>query len=207
MTDVRGARIVRLIEDPAVTGDLLLIGFALAAQRDFGWKDETRRVASLLWPESEGFRLDIAMKNDIRTYKPVLPVARRCTHPLARKVGTCKRNAISSKFLTDWATGEKAYAGGCSKHLAWFKEAMDINLEAKPDGPPLPHANRGGALRVHFPRLDWRTFWRNLDPGWVEHPERESWPKPDLSLVLGDGEGGLAAVPMLSVVPIGGASS
>lgn len=71
----------------------------------------------------------------------------------------------------------------------------------------MPRADHRSALAPHFPELDWQAFWRLLDPRWVEHPEVSPWPKPSLQLVLGDGESrGLHGVPLLSVVPIGGAS-
>lgn len=65
----------------------------------------------------------------------------------------------------------------------------------------MPYANHGGALRVHFPQIKWPVFWRKLDPRWVEHPEGIAWPKPTLSLVLGDDVGeGQRDRPLLTAV-------
>lgn len=209
MTDVRGARIVRLIKDPAVGGDLLLVGLALAAKFDLGLRYDAEKgeLATLLWPEAHdpNWKTRQAFKSDIRMYKPPAPVRWRCTAPTPRKP-ECGRNATTSGYLTDWLIGTMTPVGGCSRHLQWFAELRRANYAAKPDVPPLPCANYGGALRVHFPHIDWPAFWRELDASWVEHPEAHVWPRPDFSLVLGDGEGGLAAAPLLSLVPIGGAS-
>lgn len=206
MTDVRGARIVRLLEDPAVTGDLLLVAVSLSAQYDFGWKEtKFHRISPMLWQGQSVWRLKMALKDDMRTYKPPNPGARGCTAPMLRRSTECGRNASAWGYVTDWSTGEMSYSGGCSRHRDWFHQQSRANWKAKPEVPPLPCANHGGALTAHFPRLDWRKAWRRLDPTWVEHPEGKPWPKPDLMLVLGDDEGGSGS-PLLSVVLSGGAS-
>lgn len=210
MTDVRGARIVRLLDDPALGGDLLLVAVALAAKYDFGWDygNSLNTLGARLWPEfaQRGWRIRDVFKRDIRTYRPPTDFKRVCGSPMIRRETPCGMSATSWGYVTDWATGEKSYVGACSRHRAWFNAATDANRALKPDVVPLPCANHGGALAVHFPRVDWRAFWARLDPLWVEHPEQKPWPKPDLQLVLGEGAPGDGATPLLSLVPIGGAS-
>lgn len=190
MNDVRGARIVRLIEDPNVGGDLLLVGLGMAARYDFGLDHggSLTGLAKLLWSNSDmsNFRIRETFRKDMRTYKPPEKGFGICTAPMIRRGGTCGRNASCSGWLTDWETGEAHPAGGCSRHAQWFDDLSRKNWAAKPESPPLPCANHGGALVPHFPRIDWPKFWRRIDPRWVEHPEAKPWPKPDLTLVLGD---------------------
>lgn len=190
MTDARGARIIRLIEDPAVGGDLLLVAIGLAAKYDFGLDHggTTNGLAELLWSTSDmsAFKVRQTFQRDVRTYKPPTFGRGICTAPMVRRSGTCGSKATWLGYLTDWATGDAKPAGGCSRHRAWFESQSRANWAAKPENPPLPCANHGGALVRHFPRVDWRKFWRRLDPSWVEHPEAKPWPKPDLTLLLGD---------------------
>jgi hypothetical protein len=190
VSDARGARIVRLIEDPAVGGDLLLVALGMAAKYDFGLRYGTKLdgLAGMLWSTSQtsAFRIREALRRDARTYKPPESGGRLCTAPMIRRAGECGKSASASGYLTDWSTGEMRLAGGCGRHVSWFWDLSKANWAARPEAPPLPCANHGGALVSHFPRIDWRKFWRRLDSRWVEHPEVKPWPKPDLTLVLGD---------------------
>lgn len=211
MTDVRGARIVRLMDDPQIGGDLLLVAIALAAKYDLGWDygGTVDAMADRLWPttaKTRSWYIRNVFKSDMRTYCPPSPNRHCCTAPMIRRDNECGRAATTWGHVTDWDTGERTYIGACSRHYAWFNATDKAGRQARPANPPLPCANHGGLLVPHFPRLDWPAFWARLDPNWVEHPEAKPFPKPDLALVLGDGEGGLAVAPLLSVVPIGGAS-
>lgn len=201
MTDVRGARIVRLIEDPEVSGDLLLLGVGLAAKLDFGLDVGDFTFSTLggrLWSSFTGdlsvWKTREAFRRDMRTYRPPGFGGRTCTAPMVRRSGECGKGASSSGYLTDWATGEMRPVVACSRHRSWFWDLTAANRAERPDSPPLPCANYGGALVPHFPRIDWRKFWRRLDPSWVEHPETKPWPKPDLTILLGDAEDTSAAV-------------
>lgn len=208
MTDVRGDRIVRIIEDPDIGGDLLLGALAIAAKYDFGlnYGGTLNRLGALLWPDrtkqQQLCSAKDAFRSDIRTYQPP-ELDRACTAPMLKRDDRCGRNASMYGYITDWATGEQIPVGGCSRHRAWFQRLSQANWAAKPEDPPLPYANHGGALRKHFPLVNWPAFWRQLDPRWVEHPERELWPKPVLQLVLGDGEteNNGKPQPLLAAVP------
>jgi len=208
--DARGARIVRLIQDPDLGGDLLLVGLGLAAIYDFGMSYENGidGIGDLLWssPPDPHWKIRETFRRDFRRYQPETPRIRLCTASMIRREDLCGRPATTWGHTTDWDTGELAYIGACTRHYGWFDAHKRANWQGKPDVVPLPYANHGGVLARHFPRVDWPDFWRRLDPSWVEHPERTTRPRPDFSLVLGDGEGGLAAAPSLSLVPIGGVS-
>lgn len=109
---------------------------------------------------------------------------------MIRREGLCGRHQIyASGAVTDWATGEMHHLAVCSRHKGWFDEQRWANQAAQPTQPenvPLPPANHGGVLAKHFPEINWPKFWRKLDPSWVEHPEVVPWPKPPLTLLLGD---------------------
>jgi hypothetical protein len=210
MTDIRGTRIVRLAQDPALSGDLLLLGMCLASVYDFGLQYENglNGIGEILWPDSPHphWRVRGVFKQDIRTYRPSLQEAhrRRCTAPMQRRDTACGTRCSNWAVVTDWATGEQTDVAACSRHRAWMEAVRAANFAEKPDIVPLPYANAGGLLCKHFPRIDWPKFWRQLHPKWVEHPERTARPKPDLTLVIGQGskEGRRGS---LSLVPVGGA--
>lgn len=189
MSDVRGTRIVRLIGDPAIGGDLLLVAVGLAAKYDFGldYGGTISGLGELLWSTSDmsGYRVREAFRRDMRGYKPP-PLDQTCCAPTARKPRCGKRTSVWG-YATDWTTGEKRNLGGCRVHRQWYEEKWRENWTSKPEDPPLPCANHGGDLARHFPRIDWPGFWRKLDPNWVQHPEVKAWPKPTLTLVLGEG--------------------
>jgi hypothetical protein len=190
MTDARGARIVRLIEDPAVDGDLLLVGIGLAARYDFSLDcgSSISGLGKLLWStrDMSEYKVRNAFRSDMRGYKPP-PLEGTCCAPMIRRTTHCGQRATMRGYITDWATGVKTALAGCSRHQEWFRAASDRNNRAKLDNPPLPVANHGGELARHFPAIDWPRFWAKLDPKWVQHPEVKPWPKPTLTLILGEG--------------------
>jgi hypothetical protein len=207
VTDIRGSRSIRMMQDPNLGGDTLLVGLVLAARIDFGLKLKgLKQLAAIAFPDgperANYYRAQRAFKDDIRTYRP----PRRgldealCDAPMVRREGTCGRRASSSAYLTDWSTGEMTHLSSCSRHYAWQESTWRRNRAEKPDVVPLPAANWGGHLRMHLPEFNWPKFWARLDPRWVEHPETQSWPKPQFNLVLGDGESeGATARPLLTV--------
>lgn len=212
MSDVRGVRSVRMLEDPELGGELLLIGLVLAARLDFGLAPATNmsEIGALAFREGARWstqRVRSVMKDDIRRYRrPDSSWQDRCDAPMIRRDGPCGKAASSAYmgWLTDWTTGESTLHRACSRHNDWWRQEQRRNRAAKPDIIPLPHANYGGLLRRHLPEFDWPKLWKKLDPKWVEHPEVKPWPKPTLSLVLGDGsETGAGARPLLVVATEG----
>lgn len=182
-----------MLNDPAVTGDLLLVGIAMAAQLDFQqtwikFEDVARQAfggGSFAYGKAH-----LAMREDIRRYQvPRDETERRCQAPMPR-APYCRRSPTWRSTLGNWETGERSVIAACNRHRDWFHRVHKENLDAKPEIVPLPPANTGGVLRVHFPEIDWPRLWLSLNPNWVEHPEVKSWPKPTLQLLLGDGVGG-----------------
>lgn len=212
MTNDDTPRAVRLLLDPAIGGDLLLVAYAMDVQCEHDLSlDNPARYGPLLWPDlsprRQVHRVTRVLRDDIRTYRP--PPADTCVAPARRPSGTCGRSAVRRWHRTDWATGEQHSLGACSRHQAAAETQLRANLAAKPVDPPLPYANHGGLLRPYFPMVDWDEFWRQLEPRWRQHPERPVTrptvpaPEPTLRLVVGDGTGSAApARPVLAVVPL-----
>jgi hypothetical protein len=200
MPDARGARVVRMMEDPELGGDTLLVGILLASRVDLGLKVKgVRELGRLAFPDSGDsfWQAKRAFKNDIRRYRPPGYVG-GCGGPMVRRA-TCGRNPQISGYLRDWKTGDLVPHLACPRHRDWWHQVDRAHRAAKPDVVPLPVANHGGALARHMPEFDWPKFWIQLDPHWVEHPEVKPWPKPSLSLVLGNGDGGSGDRPVLAV--------
>lgn len=206
--DSRGARSVRMLEDPELGGELLLIGLVLAARLEFGLAPATNmsEIGKFAFGQASRWnmqRVRSALKDDIRRYqKPQASWDDRCDAPMIRRDGPCGKMASSAYqgWLTDWSTGESTLHRACSRHQPWWQQEQRRNRAAKPDIVPMPNANHGGVLRKHLPEFGWSKLWQKLDPKWVEHPEAVPWPKPTLSLVLGDGEPGGGDRPLFAVV-------
>lgn len=195
MVDVRGARIVRMLEDDTLGGDLLLVGIALASCIDFNVKATTiGQLARMTWPhygtDVGHRRVAQTFRDDMRTYRRPESWEKPCGAPMIRRAGPCGKPSSLYGYLRDWTSGEWLLHMTCSRHRDWWYAEKEANAAAKPEVVPLPLANHGGLLMPHFPTVNWRAFWRRLDPRWVEHPEEKSWPKPTLQLLVGDGEGG-----------------
>ncbi|MGH3480525.1 MAG: hypothetical protein ACRDQD_27295 [Nocardioidaceae bacterium] len=191
MTDVRGARILRLLADPEPHGELLLVGMAMAAKLDLAPRkpDFFPLLVQDIWPEwpDRMRRLMGVIADDARTYRAP-SAGRKCTAPMRRRAGWCGKNWSTGGWTTDWSTGERTWIAACNRHRPWVDEEMAANYAAKPEGDvPLPCANSGGVLAQHFPELNWYSLWRKCAPRWVQHPEVKPWPKPTLEVVLGEG--------------------
>lgn len=208
MTDIRGARIVQMLQDPELGGDLLLVGLVLAARLDFDLAPATNmaEIGALAFGKSKRWSTQQArsvLKDDIRRYRrPQSSWEDRCDATMIRRDGPCGKMASSAYqgWLTDWSTGESTLHRACSRHRDWWRKEQLRNRAAKPDIVPLPNANHGGVLRKHLPEFGWTKLWKKLDPKWVEHPEVTPWPKPTLSLVLGDAEDTDGARPLLTTI-------
>ena len=94
MTDVRGARSLRMMRDPNLSGDTLLVGLVLAARVDFGLKLKgLKQLAALAFPDgterANYYRAKKAFRDDIRTYRP--PIRHMdeavCDAPMVRRFG------------------------------------------------------------------------------------------------------------------------
>jgi hypothetical protein len=199
VSDARYSRSARMLDDPNLGGDLLLVGLAFARFLDFGGippgqRLSTNHVADCVWPalSHRAWKVKRVLADDARCYQPPLRYkedGRRCGAPMIRRDGPCGRTATWSKLLTDWTTGEKSWLMACSRHVQWYDEIARANRESKPDVVPLPAANHGGVLARHIPEFGWPKIWAWATDGrWVEHPEVEPWRPPTLTLHLGDGD-------------------
>lgn len=210
MTDIRHARIARMLDDPDLTGELLLVGVGFARFLDFGGipageKLNIKHVARCVWPGSRmrNWSVQRTIADDARTYEPPRRTGDGwiCGAPMIRRDGACGRGTSYSRLITDWSTGEQSWLAACSRHVHWYDQEARGNREAKPDRLVLPAANHGGLLARHIPEFGWPKIWHWATDGrWVELPEVTPWRPPTFTLHLGDGETSPAARPTL--VPV-----
>lgn len=185
-------RMLRLLADPELGGDLLLVGLALTAiiDHDMSWSCDIASIHHLAYG-SRGPRVAIGAEtresethwmntrtarvlvDDIRRYRPPEP-RRECLAPTPRKAA-CGKNATQLGWVTDWSTGEMHRLAACTKHRDWFIQQRKTNQETRPvvGEVPRPYANYGGVLARHFPEINWPKLWADLDPNWRPYPERE----------------------------------
>jgi hypothetical protein len=206
MSDIRYARTARMLDDPDLGGDLLLVGLALARFLDFdppGEKVNVKQISRACFPRASYRPVKRIFEMDARTYRPPQPSwSATCEAPMIRRDGPCGQHATGHGYLTDWDTGEQEGIWSCARHHAWRMDLIRRNTAAKPQRLPLPAANHGGVLAKHFPEIDWPKIWEWATGGrWVEHPEVEPWKPPTLTLHLGDGaDTGRLTRPMLAPV-------
>lgn len=209
MSDIRYARTARMLDDPDLGGDLLLVGLAYARFLDFGMhpgkKLTDTLIAACAFPGDRLRRRKLKRlhADDARTYSPPRqPWTGECAAPMIRREGTCGREVSRWRPVTDWRDGEVTWVGGCYRHRDWVDETARANQAEKPRRVPTPAANSGGVLARHLPEFAWPKIWAWATDGrWIEHPESEPWKPPTLTLHLGDGsEDGRATRPLL--VPV-----
>ncbi len=203
MSDIRTVRIARMLDDPDLTGDLLLLGVAFARFLDYGGiplgeKLNTKHVAGAVFGSGQmgQRRVKGALADDARSYqRPSLTWQDRvCGAPMIRRDGTCGQRSAWERVVTNWATGEESWLLACRRHVPWYDEQARENREAKPDRLVLPAANHGGLLARHIPEFGWPKIWHWATNGrWVELPEVIPRRPPTFTLHLGDGEASLAA--------------
>lgn len=212
-----------MVEDPALTGDLLLIGVIMARRIHLGPDGPVkvgptahslfgghRRIAVHRWRT--------AMVGDIRRYdygqdprnREYGRSTTRCGAPLVRREGSCDRGGGRSQLLTDPETGRQFWHSACSRHVTWWRAVLVANQATIAElgrRVPIPAANVGGVLRRHLPSFDWEGYWRSLQPNWVEPPEDEPFVRPDLRVLILDADPHRTPPvrPALTVLP-GGAS-
>lgn len=217
MSDVRYARAARMLDDPDLGGDLLLVGLGFARFLDFGMpakplaasvgvKLSTGHVADAVFPGVRGRQRMVKrlLADDARAYRPPRHGSTGrgvCGAPMIRRDGLCGRFSTWSRLITDWETGEQSWLLACRRHVQWYDDAVRANRESEPEVIPVPAANHGGTLARHIPEFGWPKIWAWATDGrWVEHPETEPWKPPTFTLHLGDGGAGDGPRPMLGVV-------
>lgn len=220
--------IAAMFADPALYGDLLLIGVELAGRSHL---DGPRCHPSLIFGpgarsvttnadgdkhvyDSRVQRWRGAMRDDIRRYDyrhdPAYQQYALCGAPMIRRDGPCGKSATIWSLVTDLDTGRRLQVGACSRHRSWYEAETGRAAQehtarkAAHQGVPVPPANTGGILRRHLPGFDWPDLWRRLDPNWVEAPEVEPFIPPVLTLHINDDldpDQGPATRPALTLIP------
>lgn len=134
-----------MLNDPECTGELLLVGLAMARSVDLGdpgftAEDGTmpmRVIANRVYgrhylpsvmmlplrPRGDADprrRISDVFRQDRRRYDPDVDEGRAfmrltCGRPMVRREGLCDRNASTRKRLTDAATGRRQWVGCCSQ--------------------------------------------------------------------------------------------
>lgn len=218
--------IAGMIEDPELTGDLLLVGIAMARHVHLvGGSGKLAEVCATLYDKPElSYRVDKALRDDIRRYNPALDLGRKraasatCCAPMVRRAGECGRPASSMGSYRDLDTGRAVALDACSRteHRQWWNQAHRARhwaaAEAEKAGTlPTPPANAGGVLARHLPRIDWPALWRWYDKKWTAPPEETPAgdARPELILMVTETPETTPHVdvrPALAAVPQRGAS-
>ncbi len=189
-----------MLEDPDVTGDLLLIGMWMArvvhlgiptpGTDGWGWKAVCTDIYGGTG-RNELHRLTRALRDDIPRYDPHrdrdswgYPT---CSAPMIRRKGACGQQATKEQLLTELATGLGVFVGACSRHRSWLDGHLLDNrqqVKALGDHLPRPPANCGGVLARHIPRgIGWRKLWLSLDLNWAPTPTATPAPRPRFELL------------------------
>lgn len=199
-------RITALLDDPDLTGDLLLIAIALARHfdlRDGGDKEDVAGAALGMFPgdtQAVYVRVFKALRSDIRRYEVPPgggPDGRNTCDAAMVTRDRCGKPASCGTIVWDPDTGEGRHLSACGQrdHRDWWKEqskAAKAARQAAGDDFPRPPANTGGVLARHFPEIDWPNMWAHLDDDWEPHPEPVEpvqMPFEGLRLITGDGAG------------------
>lgn len=210
-------RVQRMLDDPDCSGDLLLIGIALARHIDLGSargsiKDAIAPVmndGSTYW----WYAVRATLRSDVRRFRPD-DSRGACQAPMVRRDGACGRHGTNYRPYIDAETGERGWVAACGRaeHRAWMDARVALlrrlyDEAAARDEVPVPPANTGGVLARHLPEVNWSAIWRRLDPEWTPAPEGEQrFAPPRLQMVLGDDERDETQVPQptrLRLVDVG----
>ncbi|WP_159840172.1 hypothetical protein [Nocardia sp. CY41] len=194
----RDERRRRMLNDPDLTGDLLLLTLALdeflvsrneqgrKKLRNWAWE-----VAHLTHGNSDyhlRYWTKKVIADDLPRYEPIKPKGRGCVAPMVRREGACGNAGTTSRVDRDPLTGDSRWVHYCArhKHLAGPVEARI--REWVENGKPSPPANTGGVLRRYFD-ADWDTVYRwasGREP--MEGGREATPPRPKLRLITGGAE-------------------
>lgn len=210
-------RVQGMYDDPGCTGDLLLLGLALARYVDFEllpnraaarkltYSELGQMVFEMRSPRQLQYLVTGVLRSDVRRYAiQDARYARTCQAPMIRRQGTCGKPGNHHAYLVDIDTGERSPLCACNRHKDWAEAAIKRNrAAAAATPPPTPVANSGGVLARHIPEINWEKAYVAVDPKWTPPPEDTPWRKPRFELVLGDPDPDTDETerPTLSVVP------
>ena len=184
-----------MLADPDCTGDLLLIGMAVARHVELEPVEPSDPTAGLTWGDICGpwlresavgiqYLIDRALQKDIRRYDPLIDAGQdvRCTAPMIRRAGACGQRANMQVLVRDAESGRGRWIAACPRHRDWHRQAWAQARMVKPVTQPA--ANAGGVLPRHIPRVNWAKEWKRIDPGWTAPPEESTQPRrPALRLL------------------------
>ncbi|WP_029923834.1 hypothetical protein [Nocardia otitidiscaviarum] len=195
----RDARRRRMLNDPDLTGDVLLFALALdellATRKEQGrrsLKNWVAEVAELAHGTGEYYRPywgKKVIREDFPRYEVAAlePGQPRCVAPMVRRDGVCGRAPQVWFVDHDPETGEGRNVGLCRRHRPGLEGYYQRRREEwRRNGKPVPPANTGGVLRRYF-TADWDAIYGWARPG-VEPMEggREATPpRPRLRLIPG----------------------
>ena len=207
-------RLVAIASEAALDHEAKLFAFCLAAflserrragMRPTGWQSE---VGKRMYPvDSFVYRaygpwglVHRAIGTDIPRYEiPAIPIDElRCVAPKSRgpRAGLpCGNKATGRPLLDrDPHTGVQLWVGYCRNHAhpeldTWRGQRYE---QWQDNGRPCPPTNRGGVLAEHFPEGAWARHYAwaaggRPIPGHDDPEPRES-ARPQLSVIVGDGE-------------------
>lgn len=192
----RDERHRKMLNDPDLTGDLLLFALGLdeviatrqAQGRKTSGKSWTTAITRLVSGD-EGYRRHWAkhvVERDVPRYEPAKSQGRGCIAPMIRREGLCGQPGTAHVLDLDPMTGEGREGYLCSRHRGREAVYLELKRQWHSNGKPCPPANTGGVLRRYF-NADWDAIYRWASP-WREPMEggREATPpRPTLRLIPG----------------------
>jgi hypothetical protein len=196
----RDERRRRMLNDPDLTGDLLLFALALdeviATRKGQGRKTSGKNWTSAVTELARGTEGHLrywakhVVERDVPRYEPEpAEYPWPCVAPMIRREGLCGKQGARHLTDRDPDTGEARQIALCSRHRS-LEAQFDAREKAwRANGKPLPPANTGGVLRRHF-NADWDAIYRWAAPGRepMEGGREATPPRPTLRLIQGEGE-------------------
>jgi len=179
----------KMLADPDLTGDLLLVALVITAlttevgRTPTKWSGVAERCG---WSIGS---LRHVVGRDVPRYEPPSNGYGLCTALMIRRAGLCGKRSSESGYLIDPMTGVQTPWGRCSRHspdrVAQLAHS-DAYRQWRVQGEPRPPANTGGVLPRYF-TTDWDQVWDWAAPYRTRAVGAKpiAPPKPVLRLILG----------------------
>lgn len=198
----------RMIDDPDLTGDALLLALGAAERMHFperykgrpkserSWYGIARRVFPARVEGHPERVLRGVLADDIPRYEWIDEFRdRRCGAPMIRREGKCGQAASITWGDRDPVTGEGKLVGLCRRHerSELGRQIRALRMERlrewRENGEPEPPANRGGVLARYFD-TDWQRLYEWASPSRAARAKPDGKPatppRPVLTLIRGD---------------------
>lgn len=197
----RDERHRKMLNDPDLTGDLLLLAFALdewlAIRKERGrkrfhadWVETIEEMVCRSYPGRQaGWWLKHQIAEDMPRYELAGAPGRKCSAPVLRRSGitnACGANGAVGLADRDPLTGEGRRVWACKAHKAFAAEVQARSKQWADNGKPSPPPNVGGVLERYY-EGNWDALYRWAAP-WREplRGGREATPpRPTLRLIPG----------------------